>query len=98
LSPEKTSEKTSETRSQHSGPFDDLSARYRVLVNAEGQHSLWPDFADIPAGWAVVHGPGSRQSCFDYIESSWTDQRPASLIAAMSADAAALWKSAGEQP
>ena len=27
-----------------------------VLVNAEGQYSLWPAFAVAPAGWESVHG------------------------------------------
>jgi MbtH protein len=68
-------------------PFDDPDARYRVLVNDETQHSLWPDFAAVPAGWRVVHGPDNRQACLDYIESHWTDLRPKSLIEATEADA-----------
>lgn len=64
-------------------PFDDANGRFLVLVNEEGQHSLWPSFADIPAGWNVVHGPHERQACLDYIEQNWTDLRPKSLIAKM---------------
>ncbi len=41
-------------------PFDNPAVQHRVLVNDEGQHSLWPEFADIPAGWRAVHGPVSR--------------------------------------
>lgn len=63
-----------------SNPFDDPEGVYSVLVNGEGQHSLWPDFAEVPAGWTVAHGPGSRQECLDHIEASWTDMRPKSLI------------------
>ncbi|MCJ0874449.1 MbtH family protein [Streptomyces sp. AP-93] len=62
-------------------PFEDQDARYLVLVNAENQHSLWPAFAEVPAGWTVVHGEESRESCASYIEANWTDMRPASLIA-----------------
>jgi len=65
-------------------PFDDEDAEFLVLVNDEGQHSLWPSFAEVPGGWAVVHGPGSRPSCLDYVGQHWTDMRPASLAAAMS--------------
>jgi uncharacterized protein YbdZ (MbtH family) len=61
-------------------PFDDESGSFLVLVNAEKQHSLWPSFADVPAGWGVVHGPADRQPCLDYIEENWTDMRPASLV------------------
>ncbi|MBP2320249.1 MbtH protein [Kibdelosporangium banguiense] len=66
-----------------SNPFDDPDGTFKVLVNDEGQHSLWPDFADVPAGWTVVHGPGPRRSCLDYVEANWTDMRPQSLIEAM---------------
>ena len=64
-------------------PFDNPDGTFKVLVNSEGQHSLWPDFADVPAGWNAVHGPATRQSCLDYVEQNWTDMRPKSLIEAM---------------
>ena len=41
-------------------PFEDPEGRYLVLVNDEGQHSLWPSFAEVPAGWTVVFGADSR--------------------------------------
>jgi MbtH protein len=64
-------------------PFDDPDGTFKVLVNDENQYSLWPDFADVPAGWTVVHGPATRQSCLDHVEANWTDMRPKSLIEAM---------------
>ncbi|SER89889.1 MbtH protein [Lentzea xinjiangensis] len=64
-------------------PFDDPDARFLVLVNSEGQHSLWPEFADVPAGWEIALPANSRQACLDHVERSWTDMRPASLVAAM---------------
>lgn len=67
-----------------SNPFEDQDGVYRVLVNDENQHSLWPDFAAVPAGWRTVFGPGPRQECLDYVETHWVDMRPASLAAAMS--------------
>jgi MbtH protein len=63
-------------------PFDDDNAVYLVLVNDENQHSLWPAALDVPAGWARAHGPAGRAECLDYVETHWTDMRPASLIAA----------------
>ncbi|MFI6985653.1 MbtH family protein [Embleya sp. NPDC050154] len=69
-------------------PFDDTEARFLVLVNEEGQHSLWPVFAEVPAGWTTAFGEAGRQECLDYIEESWTDMRPKSLIEAMEASAA----------
>ncbi len=65
-------------------PFDDENGSFCVLVNDEGQHSLWPTFIDVPAGWEVVFGEDTRQACFDYIEANWTDMRPKSLIERMS--------------
>jgi uncharacterized protein YbdZ (MbtH family) len=60
-------------------PFDDDNARFLVLVNDEEQHSLWPTFADVPAGWRVAFGEANRASCLEYIEQSWPDIRPKSL-------------------
>ncbi|MFE2645697.1 MbtH family protein [Streptomyces nigra] len=60
-------------------PFDDDEGRFLVLVNDEGQHSLWPSFAEVPGGWAAVFGEDSRQACLDYVDAHWTDLRPRSL-------------------
>ncbi|HEX3649317.1 MAG TPA: MbtH family protein [Pseudonocardiaceae bacterium] len=62
-------------------PFDDADGTFLALRNDEGQHSLWPAHLTVPAGWAVVSGPGDRQSCVDHIEREWTDLRPASVVA-----------------
>jgi MbtH protein len=63
-------------------PFEDPEASFHVLVNAEGQHSLWPAFAPVPDGWAVIHGAASRPECVEFIERSWTDMRPRTMAAA----------------
>jgi MbtH protein len=63
-------------------PFDRDDVRHLVLVNDEGQHSLWPSFVDIPAGWTQVC-EGTRQECLDHVEANWTDMRPKSLIRSM---------------
>jgi len=67
-------------------PFDDDDAAFYVLINDEEQHSLWPAFAEIPAGWRAVHGEASRPECLDYIEANWADMRPKSLREAVAAD------------
>ncbi|MET7419662.1 MbtH family protein [Dactylosporangium sp. NPDC005555] len=64
-------------------PFDDESGTFLVLVNDEGQHSLWPLFAAVPDGWTTTHGPDKREACLAHIEANWTDMRPKSLIALM---------------
>jgi MbtH protein len=62
-------------------PFDDDEGHFLVLRNGEGQHSLWPSFAEVPGGWTVVHSEDTRAGCLAYVEEHWTDIRPASLIA-----------------
>ncbi len=65
-------------------PFENPDATYLVLINDEGQHSLWPSFAEAPAGWTVALPETDRQSALDYVEANWTDMRPKSLQEAMS--------------
>lgn len=57
-------------------PFDETEARFLVLRNEAGEHSLWPEFADVPDGWAAVLPATSRAECLDYVEREWTDLRP----------------------
>jgi MbtH protein len=64
-------------------PFEDQDGQLMVLVNDEGQYSLWPAFREIPAGWSSVGSRGKRQECLEWIEANWTDMRPRSLIMAM---------------
>lgn len=63
-------------------PFEDENANYHVLVNHEGQYSLWPSFRDVPAGWKLILS-GKREDCLDWIGRNWTDMRPISLIERM---------------
>ncbi|QEV05006.1 MbtH family protein [Streptomyces prasinus] len=64
-------------------PFEREDGRYLVLVNDEGQLSLWPAFAVVPAGWNVALPEDNRQACLDYINANWSDMRPKSLAALM---------------
>lgn len=61
-------------------PFDDPAGSFLVLVNDEGQHSLWPARTAVPAGWEQVYGPQERQACLDYVDEHWVDLRPRSLV------------------
>jgi MbtH protein len=70
-------------------PFEDEKGVYHVLVNDEGQHSLWPSFKEVPQGWTIVLKSESRANCLDYINKNWTDMRPRSLIKKMEEQAAA---------
>ena len=60
-------------------PFDDAEGTFLVLVNDEDQHSLWPEFAQVPEGWTPVYGPVHRDEALEYVDIHWTDLRPRSL-------------------
>ena len=64
-------------------PFEDENGVFHVLVNEEGQHSLWPSFIGVPDGWTIVHESDSRAACLEFINQHWTDLRPKSLIETM---------------
>jgi MbtH protein len=64
-------------------PFEDENGTYHVLINDEGQHSLWPSFIEVPQGWTIIHESDSRAACLDFINRNWTEMRPNSLIEKM---------------
>jgi MbtH protein len=64
-------------------PFQDEEVAYVVLKNTEGQYSLWPVFVNVPDGWTEVFRSDREEDSVAYIESAWTDMRPASLVRAM---------------
>ena len=55
------------------------TAIYQVVVNHEGQHSIWPIHQELPLGWQDVNKSGLKQECLEHIEAIWTDMRPLSL-------------------
>jgi amino acid adenylation domain-containing protein/thioester reductase-like protein len=48
-----------------------------VAVNDRGQHALWQDRIDLPAGWQRQSAAMSRQACLDAIAAAWPDIAPA---------------------
>ncbi len=64
-------------------PFEDENGTYHVLINDEGQHSLWPTFIKVPDGWTIAHSSDRRDACLEFIKQNWTDMRPKSLIEMM---------------
>ncbi|MFD7966805.1 MbtH family protein [Streptomyces zaomyceticus] len=72
-----------------SNPFEDPEGTYLVLVNDEGQYSLWPAFVEVPEGWSTALAATTRDVALEHINTHWTDMRPASLVREMEgADAA----------
>ena len=59
-----------------SNPFDDQGGAFVVLINDQGQYSLWPAAAEIPAGWSIACGQNGREACIEYVNRNWTDMRP----------------------
>ncbi|MBC7953246.1 MAG: MbtH family NRPS accessory protein [Rhodospirillaceae bacterium] len=57
--------------------------RFKVIINDEEQHCVWPEDLDVPVGWRQTGPRGEKQACLAYIEEHWTDMRPASLRQAM---------------
>ena len=51
---------------------------YKVIVNHEGQYSIWPADRENALGWNDVGEKGTRAECLAYIKKVWTDMRPLS--------------------
>lgn len=65
------------------GDERDDGRQYKVLVNHQGQYSLWPTGRHLPKGWKDTGRSGTKQDCLNYVEEVWTDMRPQSLKLAM---------------
>jgi MbtH protein len=61
---------------------DDIT--YQVLMNDEGQYSLWPADKEVPAGWEPDGTVGTKDECTAHVDEVWTDMRPRSLREQMS--------------
>jgi MbtH protein len=57
--------------------MDDESMK--VVVNHEGQYSIWPATRDNPLGWNDVGFAGTKDECLAHIKTIWTDMTPISL-------------------
>ncbi|MFC8383222.1 MbtH family protein [Nocardia sp. NPDC057272] len=51
-------------------PFDQQDGKFFVLVNNDGQNSIWPTFAEVPHGWRIVFEENSRDACLEYVEAN----------------------------
>jgi MbtH protein len=54
-----------------SNPFENPDGISSVLVNSEGQFSLWPAFIEISSGWDIAFDHNIRQECLGYIDDCW---------------------------
>jgi MbtH protein len=51
----------------------------RVVVNEDGQYSVYPEGVELAPGWHAVGVSGDGTACSAYIEKHWTDLRPLRL-------------------
>ncbi|MEK2490877.1 amino acid adenylation domain-containing protein [Kitasatospora purpeofusca] len=49
------------------------SGRHAVLVNEDGQYTIWPGDFTVPSGWRTVFGPAGRAECRGYVEREWRE-------------------------
>jgi MbtH protein len=47
---------------------------YRVVVNHEEQHSIWPADRDNPSGSTGAGKIGPKAECLAYVKEVWTDE------------------------
>ena len=52
---------------------------FKVLVNSEGQYSIWPSGKEIPKGWTQFGEEGTKDECLKLVDTEWQDMRPNSL-------------------
>ncbi len=60
---------------------------YKVVVNHDGQYSIWPADRENALGWNDAGKQGTKAECLAYIEEVWTDRRPPHLRNKMEATA-----------
>ena len=47
---------------------DERGAIFKVVVDHEGQHSIWPADRENPLGWTEAGRMGTEQECEDFIK------------------------------
>jgi MbtH protein len=56
---------------------------FKLIINEEGQYSIWPAEKSTPSGWKDLGFSGNKAECSDYADKNWTDMRPLSLQKAL---------------
>lgn len=64
--------------------MSETNPQFDVVINGQGQYSLWPVGKPMAVGWTEAGQRGERQACLDYIAEHWTDMRPRSLRESLS--------------
>lgn len=56
--------------------MDDETTLYRVVLNQDGQYSVWPGHLPVPLGWQEEGRTGTKEACLAHIATVWSDMRP----------------------
>jgi MbtH protein len=56
--------------------MDNNAQMYVVVMNMEGQYSIWPAHRAVPKGWHRHSEPRPRNMCLDYVAEQWLDMSP----------------------
>ena len=67
------------------GMDEEDTTLYKVVVNHEGQYSIWPADRENALGWRDAGKTGRKTECLTYVGEVWTDMRPLSLRRTVSA-------------
>lgn len=70
--------KEREERAMSWSPPEDTTI-YKVVVNHEGQYSIWPADRENAPGWNDYGFSGPKADCLNKIKELWTDMRPVNL-------------------
>jgi MbtH protein len=57
-------------------PDEEDRTIYKVVMNHEGQYSIWPADRENALGWTDVGKTGTKAEVLDYINQVWTPERP----------------------
>ena len=66
--------------------FENEACQFDVVVNDEGQYSIWPIDWQMPLGWSSVGMNGLRADCLKFIDAAWIEMRPKTLQKLILAD------------
>jgi MbtH protein len=56
---------------------------YKVVVNDEEQHTIWPAHRTAPSGWREIGVTGPKELCLAHIREAWPDITPLSVRKAL---------------
>jgi MbtH protein len=56
--------------------YEKEDREYKVVVNAQNEHSIWPADRENMEGWTDVGKSGTREECQAHVNEAWADWTP----------------------